>query len=104
MRLIVMSGCRSICSQRLTFILSLILALLAGCNRKEPEKVSAPAATNRPVTEAEPEPVLLPGDAAVLKGGVGETKPSTAADLAWEQLAEALQPPPEPPEWQLQEP
>jgi len=40
----------------------------------------------------------------MLKGTPGGTKASAPADLAWEELAQALQAPPEPPEWQLQEP
>src|SRR2546422_578737 len=102
MRLIVTSSCRSACG--LAFVSALIVALLGGCNRNEPEKPSASAATKPAARETDPEPVLSPGDAAVLKGAPGEANPSTPADLAWEQLAEALQPPPEPPEWQLQEP
>src|SRR5262245_7768834 len=103
MRLIVITCCGC---PRFAIItaLSFSLALLAGCNRKESEKAPVPAATDRAARETEPEPVLSPGDAAGLKGGPGDTKPSTPADLAWEQLEEAMQPPPEPPEWQLQEP
>jgi len=40
----------------------------------------------------------------MLKGAIGN-KPATEADLAWEELAKALQSPPEEPaEWQLKEP
>src|SRR5207248_11717753 len=86
-------------------VLSAALTLvLLGCHRKEPEKPSVAAATNRPPIDPEPTTILSEGDAAMLKGAAGN-KPTTEADLAWEELAKALQSPPEEPaEWQLKEP
>ena len=62
-----------------------------------------PATTNHARME-EVEPALSEGDAAMLKGAVGPKKPETDADLAWDELSNSLQPPHEPPEWQLKEP
>src|ERR1043166_9127713 len=100
------SSCPSLWGQRLASaaLVSFLVVSLAGCNRKEAESAPAPAAANRAAPEPEPDPVLSAGDAAMLKGTPGGTKASAPADLAWEELAQALQAPPEPPEWQLQEP
>ena len=84
------------------FSFSFVL-LLAGCGRKEPENIMGPPTTNHARME-EVEPALSEGDAAMLKGAVGPKKPETDADLAWDELSNSLQPPHEPPEWQLKEP
>ncbi len=93
---------------RVCFAVAASLCLwLAGCGRKEAEKVPAPVATNQArlapaPTGSESDFVLSEKDADMLKAGGHE--PANQADAAWEELAKALEPPPEPPEWQLKEP
>ena len=107
-----MNICRS-CSRRgpgadLFVLLALLSVVLTSCGRKEPENIATPARTKQAGMDSKlgglaNDLVLSDRDAAMLKGGAG-SKPLTEADRAWEDLANGLQAPPEPQEWQVKEP
>src|SRR5438046_1625786 len=95
---------RMFCGSALAFaLLTALMMVSAGCSRQSSDQ---PAKTTEPVSQksaqAETEPIILSeGDAAMLKG----KGTNTEADLAWENLAKAIQTPPQTPaEWETKEP
>src|SRR5258706_9252894 len=85
--------------------LTALIVVCAGCSRQssdQPARATEPARQNSAQLETEPS-VLSEGDAAMLKGK--GTNAATEADLAWDDLAKAIQAPPQAPaEWQTKEP
>src|SRR6266699_2149051 len=86
-------------------VLTGLMIVSGGCSRQssdQPAKATEPAKQNSGQVETEPS-VLSEGDAAMLKGK--GTNAASEADLAWDDLAKAIQAPPQAPaEWQTKEP
>jgi thiol-disulfide isomerase/thioredoxin len=82
----------------------LLCLAVSGCDSaKKAQPASSFPATNQPKTIAEDQPILSESDAAVLQSA-GVKTPLSEADLAWQDLEKAFQPPSYPAEWQLKEP
>src|SRR6185503_13543460 len=90
--------------QRRLFWAALLCLAVAGCDSAKKAKPDiATSTSNQKTPVVEDRPILSEGDAAVLQSA-GVTTPLSEADLAWQELQKAFQPPRYPAEWQLKEP
>src|SRR5439155_7416580 len=87
--------------RRIAPLFGIALALVA-CKgeKKAPKSASAPSAGRTNMASTQPSL----NDSAVLPGEVMDQVPRTEADIAWREVAKAIQPPEYPEEWALQKP